>query len=276
MKICWDNLDGLTYSKRVNKWVKKYPSGNYVYFKYVDICKNCKEPFLIDTRKKGIFCSNKCFHNFGRDKNYKNNISKSKIGVYKGKNNPNYENGNKISGIKNCNWKGGYNKKKIPLYNTYISQLNWCEPVKRNEFDINILEVKCAYCGKWYIPTQSEVITRLKVLNSKSVGDCKFYCSTECKTECPTYRQHKWPKDFKLATSREVQPELRQMVLKRDTYTCQKCGSKKSLHCHHLEGILWEPLESADIDKCITLCKTCHIKVHKLPDCGYNDLKCKN
>lgn len=42
----------------------------------------------------------------------------------------------------------------------------------------------------------------------------------------------------------------------------------------NLEGIRWEPLESADIDKCITLCKNCHIKVHKKDGCGYNDFKC--
>ena len=40
--------------------------------------------------------------------------------------------------------------------------------------------------------------------------------------------------------------------------------------------ICWEPLMSADIDMCITLCKSCHIKVHKLPDCGYHDHKCNN
>jgi len=75
--------------------------------------------------------------------------------------------------------------------------------------------------------------------------------------------------------SREVQPELRQMVFERDNWTCQKCGAMESLHCHHLEGIRWEPLESADIDKCITYCRNCHEDVHKLPDCGYQDMRCQ-
>ena len=46
------------------------------------------------------------------------------------------------------------------------------------------------------------------------------------------------------------------------------------LHCHHKEGILWEPIESADIDMCITYCKTCHKLVHQIEGCGYQDMKC--
>lgn len=70
------------------------------------------------------------------------------------------------------------------------------------------------------------------------------------------------------------------MCFERDNYTCQKCGITQDeldvgLHCHHVEGIRWEPLESADLDKVITFCKNCHIMVHKLPDCGYHDLRCE-
>lgn len=52
------------------------------------------------------------------------------------------------------------------------------------------------------------------------------------------------------------------------------CG----LHCHHFEGIEINPIESADIDQCITLCKKCHIWDHKNP-CPIKDYKrkpCKN
>lgn len=54
----------------------------------------------------------------------------------------------------------------------------------------------------------------------------------------------------------------------------KECSSKKSLHCHHIEGIRWEPLESADIDKCITYCKYCHLEAHKKEECGYHDMQC--
>lgn len=76
-----------------------------------------------------------------------------------------------------------------------------------------------------------------------------------------------------LELNREVQPELRQMVLKRDEYKCVKCGSTESLHCHHIIPVVIEPLESADIDNCITLCYNCHKEVHKLPGCRYNEIQ---
>ena len=34
------------------------------------------------------------------------------------------------------------------------------------------------------------------------------------------------------------------------------------------------PIESADIDKCMTVCKDCHTKIHHKKDCSYNDMKC--
>ena len=98
--------------------------------------------------------------------------------------------------------------------------------------------------------------------------------------DIPRNTQILYPKDSKPKTSREVHPELRQMRFKIDNYTCQKCGKhqgelKVGLHCHHIEGIRWEPLESADLDKCITVCKNCHLEIHKKEGCGYHDMQCK-
>ena len=130
-----------------------------------------------------------------------------------------YNKNRNIKGNKNPNWKGGYYTNNIPQYNIYAQQISWCEKVRRNKVDINILEVKCAYCGKWYIPKQSEIANRINALDEKVIGEHRLYCSKGCKKECPIYNQKKWPKGFKIATSREVQPELRQMVLKRDNFT---------------------------------------------------------
>lgn len=183
-------------------------------------------------------------------------------------------------GVKNPSWKGGYNKRNLPLYDTYNNQLCFTEKTRRNSLDENVLEVKCAYCGKWFIPKLHSIIDRIRSINSTTYGDHRLYCSYKCKKECPIYSQKKYPKGFKPATSREVQPELRQMRFEVDNYTCQRCKKHQdelnvALHCHHIEGIRWEPLESADIDKVITLCKTCHKEVHKQEDCGYSDMKCK-
>ena len=38
---------------------------------------------------------------------------------------------------------------------------------------------------------------------------------------------------------------------------------------------LWEPLESADIDMCITVCRDCHIKIHQKPGCTYAEMRCE-
>lgn len=185
-----------------------------------------------------------------------------------------------LSKNKHPNWSGGYYSKGIPLYNTYASRIEYAEKCRRNLKDKNILEVKCAYCGKWYIPTITQVYERIRSLEGTNYGEQRLYCSDKCKYECPIYHQILYAKDYKVETSREVQPELRQMRFKIDNYTCKKCGKHQddldvALNCHHLEGIRWEPLESADIDKCITVCKNCHKIIHKKDNCSYVDMQCK-
>ena len=75
-----------------------------------------------------------------------------------------------------------------------------------------------------------------------------------------------------LELRREVQPELRSMVLERDNYECQKCGNTEGLQCHHIYPVNIEPLLSADIDNCMTLCTICHKEVHKKDGCRYPQL----
>jgi len=174
-------------------------------------------------------------------------------------------------------YKEKYASNNIPLYNTYIKQL---EPYgiicRRNKEDNNILEVKCMYCDRWYIPTLSSIWSKIQCINGNSLGECNLYCSNECKQACPTYAQILYPKGYKNNTSREVQPALRKRVLKRDNYTCQKCGTiDTELHCHHYEGIEINPIESADADNCITLCKACHNEIHKADKCGIKDYQRK-
>ena len=51
--------------------------------------------------------------------------------------------------------------------------------------------------------------------------------------------------------------KVKRQVLKRDNYKCQKCGSGKLLHVHHLtyKHHLKEHCHLSDL---ITLCKQCH------------------
>lgn len=182
-------------------------------------------------------------------------------------------------------WKGGYGARNIPLYDTYAHQIDWCELVRRNKEDQNILEVKCTYCGKWFVPSLINIYGRIQYLkgNSNYGSEHRLYCSNGCKKECPIFfksvttimREDKiragkldW-----IELNREIQPELRQMVFERDNYTCQKCKSKKHLHCHHIKPVAIEPIESADIDNCITYCKNCHKKTHTQDGCKYGQLR---
>lgn len=65
----------------------------------------------------------------------------------------------------------------------------------------------------------------------------------------------------------------RSFAIKRDNYTCQKCGKKQSrakgkevyVECHHIVDSNWEELISAvrkfllcSPDGLVTLCKECH------------------
>jgi len=170
-------------------------------------------------------------------------------------------------------YKKPYRKSNIPPYDTFQPQLEpYGVECRRNKDDENVLEVKCMYCDRWHIPLYTSVQSKISAIKGKTSGEQNLYCSDECKKACPTYRQILYPKDFKINTSREVQPELRKLVLKRDNYTCQKCGtSNTELHCHHYEGVEVNPVESADMDQCITLCKECHNEVHKKDKCGIKD-----
>ena len=51
----------------------------------------------------------------------------------------------------------------------------------------------------------------------------------------------------------------RKLVLKRDNYTCQGCGSIGALECHHIryDNLTQEPLEDL-----VMLCRKCHGAIH--------------
>jgi hypothetical protein len=170
--------------------------------------------------------------------------------------------------LKRCN--------SSPVDYKFSEQLSFAEETRSNE---GLLEVLCAYCGRWILPTRNQVRSRIKSINGKSKGENRFYCSASCKQACPIYKTRIYYKGQKVnGSSREIQPELRQMAMLRDDYTCQKCGKGGDcvpLHCHHIKAVADDPIESADLDNVITLCKDCHKAVHKIEGCGKHEVgKC--
>jgi len=306
MKICWDNLENIRLTKNGNfrDIVKKK---TYHYY----VCKCCNKPFLGE--KCSIYCCYSCSskdqwndpNNAFNSEKIKLKISKSvkrlwlnedyrlnnsskikdlwmnKNSIY---NNKKYrENLSKSrKGCKNPSWNGCFTN-GLSFYDTYASQLEWCEKVRRNKENINILEVKCTYCGRWYIPSFISICNRIASIKGVQKGEQNLYCSENCKKACPIYG--KTPNQLMkedavragklgwLELNREVQPELRKLVLERDGYKCIKCSSEGPLHCHHIYPVAIEPIESADMDNCITLCVDCHERMHKKEGCRYGELR---
>jgi hypothetical protein len=252
MKICWDNIEKLILTKNGN-----FRKGSHAYSE-CDACLYCNEPFLqrLFDSTHSKYCSRRCA---GKDKIFTD--------LYRKRMSDNHAD---VSGDKNPNSKGGVKRKNIPLYDTYAHQLEPYDQCRRND-DPNILEVKCTYCGKWYVPTLKSVKYRLQGISGNDTN--RLYCSNGCKHECPIFWQQKYYKGHQNYNSREVQPQLRQLTFTRDDYICVKCGSTGPLHCHHIDPVVSNPIESADVDNCITYCVKCHKEVHDLPGCKYNELK---
>ena len=137
------------------------------------------------------------------------------------------------------------------------------------------MQVKCTYCKEWFNPSMASIQSRIKALEGRTEGECRLYCSDECKKLCPVYGQIKYPKDQKpYLPPRDTQAQWADMVKGRDEYKCVKCGSTEGLIAHHIEGIQWNPIESADIDIGVTLCKKCEKEVHSIEGCSYYDMRC--
>lgn len=158
-------------------------------------------------------------------------------------------------------------------FSTYSDKISYAENNYKGNNDE--LFCFCTYCGKSFIPTNAQIQARIGALKGYTSGEGRLYCSEQCKIECPIYGKAKYSKNQKVATSREVSPEFRQIALKHFNYTCQRCGSiENGLHVHHIDGIVEYPLFQEDIKNVIVVCKLCHKQIHSKPGCTYYEYRC--
>lgn len=52
-------------------------------------------------------------------------------------------------------------------------------------------------------------------------------------------------------------------VLKRDNYTCKKCGNKNDLVVHHIKSFASDKELRFNINNGVTLCQSCHKEEHQ-------------
>jgi len=227
--------------------------------------------------KEGYILLSKTYHNSNKKLKYRcnnNHISYTSYDNFKAGHRCKKCSFKNRSGFNSHLWKGGVVELNLPLYNTFMHRISWIEEVRRDPDNYNLLQVKCSEtnCQKWFTPKRSEVNRRINVLKRYDGGEGRFYCSEECKANCSIYHQKDYPKGFKNNEDTSRIKEWSEMVKERDGYVCKICGSKENLRAHHYESIWFNPIESADLDMGVTLCKKCHIgKAHKDIGCRFID-----
>ncbi|MCK6381902.1 MAG: HNH endonuclease [Leptospiraceae bacterium] len=106
---------------------------------------------------------------------------------------------------------------------------------KKFHYNPDQIEKECLYCQK-----------KFKTTNKK-----KLFCNSECakqkrKMNCPN--GYEWQ-------------NIREFILERDGFSCQKCKSDKLLHVHHVRPILFGG--ETKPNNLTTVCAKCHQNEHK-------------
>lgn len=136
----------------------------------------------------------------------------------------------------------------------------------------------CKECGNEFYATPGQT--------KKGFG---FFCSMKCQGKDRSKNKIPWNKgktcpsmagennpawkggtasEYELIKGSREYKLWRKAVYERDFYTCQSCGAKPDrkqgikIHAHHILSFAEFPHKRMDINNGITLCKSCHWKVH--------------
>jgi hypothetical protein len=173
------------------------------------------------------------------------------------------------AGSKSHFWKGGVDKKNLPLYDTYADRLSYVVDVRNKE---SLLEVRCHFCGKWFVPKRYNVIDRIRALEGKKGGECNLYCSKNCKKNCATYAKNGILNYNKTKFYNTGEYKIwRKEVLLRAKGVCEYCDSPAT-DAHHIIPRSKCKLFELDPDYGLACCEKCHYKYGHSDKCAISNL----
>ena len=136
-------------------------------------------------------------------------------------------------------------------------------------------------CGQTLIHTwihKLGIIPKPRIMTQKGhkkSEQCKKKLSEWAKTRIGSknsnWRNGATPKNM-LIRGRQWR-ERRRLVLERDNYECQKCGSDLDLHIHHKKSVSKFPELVNELGNLLTLCKHCHYQLHFPKENSANSVK---
>lgn len=120
---------------------------------------------------------------------------------------------------------------------------------RKEEFDKTDKIRKCLICDK-------EFEIRQQFRRQK-------YCSEQCSQKAEKLYGGKQERDLDYKNQIRFSGN-KYKILERDNYTCQICGNTTQLVVHHKDDSGQSDNPNNDMDNLITLCRRCHINIHKV------------
>lgn len=116
------------------------------------------------------------------------------------------------------------------------------------------------------IELESRVLVECMSLWHKDIEIFMFFATILDKSH-PIVKKYSTPvfaglKDFYQHT--EKYKRWKKSVLHKYQYTCQSCGDKNDLECHHLYSKAHYPIYRTTVENGIVLCRLCHQEFHEI------------
>ena len=212
-----------------------------------NICEWCGTDYLKKDKIRHNCCSDECKKNLAgwnkewkyREKRIEGKWNKAKR-VYQGKL-------AKIKRQKEINRYFELRKKTNlgPLYDNYSEILDKYYEIRRAPDDIDFLEIKCAYCDKWFKPTKIQVQRVLPFVNGESAKkySTTFYCCNEhrvmLRNQLAKIKYEKTINDTTVELLMLPEIELKRKYFKKNF----KVSKKRENHFKNIKGTYKPPKE---------------------------------